>query len=210
MKPNYLEISGRTYYGFEEPDFIGPVPIRPRAAPALSVLENYKAFEEMTVWERQIAGHKFDWFFGVIMPVVCFFFDPIVFSSQLASEKPVLGGIKTFAFVLSFISIIGLMASLLFGEKLKGLNAVLSGLFATAAGFSVLVAIFIVPFSLLGLMLIIGILGFTPWFTSFVYFRRAVRSFHAAEPFMERGFLLQTMMLAAIASVVIPYLLNFW
>jgi hypothetical protein len=126
----------------------------------------------------------------------------------MTGERPLLGGLRILANVLSFSAILAMMAWLLFGEKLKGSNAFFAGLFAVSAGFSLLVGIMIAPYSLLGLIILIGILGFTPLFTSFVYFRNAVRTFRFAEPFMEQATLVQTFLLAALASAVIPYLFN--
>ncbi len=223
MNAKYLEVSGRTYYAFEEPDFIGPAEHRaenevlcskPSMIPSLDTY-NDKVAAEPRFWRRQIGPQitsgqrKFDWIFGVIMPTICFFFDPIVFSNGWKiNDQALLGGIKTMAFVLSFTAIIAIMASLLFGEKLKWFNGFLAGLFATSAGFSLLVGILIAPFSLLGMIFLIGALGFTPLFTSFVFFRNAVRTFGAAEPFMERTALIYVTLLTALASAVIPYLFN--
>ncbi|MFT3744022.1 MAG: hypothetical protein QM785_06965 [Pyrinomonadaceae bacterium] len=162
-------------------------------------------------FDRTITGgqRKFDWLFGVIMPTICFLLDPVVFNNQwMILERPLLGGVKTAAFVLSFVATIAIMASLLFGEKLKGFSAVLAGLFAVAGGFSLFVGLYMAPLSLLGMVVLIGFLGFTPLFTSFVYFRNAVRTFRAAEPFMEQATLMHTLLLSALASAVIPYLLN--
>lgn len=222
MNAKYLEVGGRTFYAFEEPDFVGPTQHRTESevlvasSSALPSIEKYspKVTKKPGFWRRQfddrITGgqRKFDWFFGVIMPSICFFFDPIVFTTTMSGERPLLGGVRILANVLSFTAILAMMAWLLFGEKLKGFNAVLSGLFAVSAGFSLLVGIMIAPYSLLGLIILIGALGFTPLFTSFVYFRNAVRTFRFAESFMEQATLLYTLLLSALASVVIPYLFN--
>ena len=216
MKAKYLEVSGRTYYAFEEPDFVGPRLLKHEAEISMPTVEKYgtDVTYEGRFWRRQFGAkvtsgqRKFDWLFGVIMPTICFFFDPIVFSGAIRPNGPLLGPMKTFAFVLSFVAIMGLMASMLFGEKLKWFNAALAGLFATSAGFSLFVGLAISPFSLLGMIILIGLLGFTPLLTSLVYFRNAVRTFRSSEPFLERATLIHTFLLAALASWVIPYLFN--
>lgn len=213
MNAKYLEVSGRTYYAFEEPE--GEDGISVKDSEWAASQWNYVPVEpKLGFWKRQfdnkITGgqRKFDWFFGVIMPSICFFFDPIVFTTTMNGERPLLGGVRILANVLSFTAILAMMAWLLFGEKLKGFNAVISGLFAVSAGFSLLVGIMIAPYSLLGLIILIGALGFTPLFTSFVYFRNAVRTFRFAESFMEQATLLYALLLSALASAVIPYLFN--
>lgn len=222
MNAKYLEISGRTFYAFEEPEFIGPPEHRSEndvlvsSPPTLPSMEKYNKTltGKPRFWRRQFddtvttGQRKFDWIFGVIMPTICFFFDPIVFSNDWPHDRPLLGGLKTLAYVLSFISIIAIMASMLFGEKLKWFNAVLSGLFTIAAGFSLFVGIYIAPLSLLGAILLIGFLGFTPLFTSFVFLRNAVRTSRSAARFMERATLIQTLLFSALASAIIPYLFN--
>ena len=209
MNAKYLEVSGRTYYAFEEPEFIGP------PSPKAVIDEDAaKVSERPGFWRRQFSGgvttaqKRFDWMFGVIMPTVCFFFDPIVFRSSFGANDLLLGGFKWFAFLLSFTAIMATMAWLLWGEKLKWANAILSGLFAVSFLAALAIGIFLLPFSLLGLAFLIGALGFTPLFTSFVFLRNSVRSFRAAQPFLEKDALANMFAVAAIASIVIPYLFN--
>lgn len=207
MNAKYLEVGGRTYYAFEEPEFIGP------PSPQ-TMVEPEHGSDKTGFWRRQFistittAQKRFDWIFGVIMPTVCFFFDPIVFRSSFGSSDVLLGGFSRFAFLLSFTSIMATMAWLLWGEKLKWANAFLSGLFAVSSLAALAIGIFLTPFSILGLAFLIGALGFTPLFTSFVFWRNSVRSFRAAQPFLEKDALANMFALAAIASAVIPYLFN--
>jgi len=140
MNAKYLEISGRTFYAFEEPDFIGP-----RLKPmfhhpdeiTLPSVEKYVAIKKGGFWRRQFDGRvtsgqrTFDWVFGVTLPVICVFFDPVVFNSTM-HEPALLGAYKSGAYLLSFIAVITTMAWLLWGAKLKWLNAILSGLFAAS------------------------------------------------------------------------------
>ena len=164
-------------------------------------------------WRRQFekesteSQRKFDWVFGVVLPVICFALDPIVFKSGFG-EQALLGVLKPFAYVLSFISVMAMSAWLIWGAKLKWLNGFLAGLFAVGSIISLGVGIVLLPFSLLGLFLLIGILGFTPLFTSIVFLRNALRAFHTAKPFLERGVLLNSFMLSAVFSLCLPTVLN--
>jgi hypothetical protein len=166
-------------------------------------------------WRRQFRDSatsgqkKFDWVFGVILPVACIYFDPIIFTKQL-DPKPYLGRIAVFSYVLSFAAIMGTMAWLLWGEKLKWVNAPLAGLFAVSSAAAFGIGVCIAPISFLGLVIVIGALGFTPFFCSIVMFRNSVRAFRSAKTSIEPGLLLNSFVLAAVASVVIPYLLNIW
>jgi hypothetical protein len=169
--------------------------------------------QEMGFWRRQFDSHitrkqnNFDWIFGVFLPVICFYLDPIVFRTKF-NQPPLLGRIATFADVLSFTAILATMAWLLGGEKLKWLNASLAGIFAVSAVVAFVIGICISPFSLMGLIIVIGALGFTPLFSSFVFFRNSIRAFRAAKLFMDKEVAVNAFILAAVASAVIPYLIN--
>ncbi|HLM00111.1 MAG TPA: hypothetical protein VK400_03585, partial [Pyrinomonadaceae bacterium] len=134
-------------------------------------------------------------------------FDPIVFKGGFGGSA-LLGVFKPFAYVLSFVSVMAMAAWLIWGAKLKWLNGFLAGLFAVGGVISLAVGIVLLPLSLLGLLLLIGILGFTPLFTSIVFLRNAARSFHAAKPFLERGVLINSLMLSAVLSLALPAVLN--
>ena len=160
-------------------------------------------------WRRQFqkettgAQRKFDWTFGVVLPVACFFFDPIVFKGGIFGDA-LLGTFKPFAYLLSFASIMAMMAWLLWGDKLKWLNAFLAGLFLVGGLISLGVGVVLMPFSVAGLFILIGVLGFTPLFTALVYTRSAFRSYQAAKPFIEKGVLINSLILTAILSIVVP------
>ncbi len=100
----------------------------------------------------------FDWLFGVILPVSCFVFDPIVFKGD-AWGAAYLGTYKPFAYILSFVSVMAMSAWLIWGEKLKWLNAFLAGLFIVGGIVSLGIGIILSPISLLGLIILIGALG---------------------------------------------------
>jgi len=164
-------------------------------------------------WRRQFqkeateSQRRFDWIFGVVLPVVCFVADPIVFRNGFAGAA-FLGAFKPFAYVLSFVSVMAMAAWLIWGAKLKWLNGFLAVLFAVGGVISLAVGIVLLPLSLLGMFIIIGLLGFTPLLTSIVFLRNAVRSFHASKPFLERGVLINSFVLSAVFSVCLPTVLN--
>lgn len=164
-------------------------------------------------WRRQFqkettgSQNRFDWLFGVIMPVICFVFDPIVFKGE-SFEPAVFGTFKPFAYILSFVLVMAMSAWLLWGKKLKGFNAAFAGLFLIGGLISFGIGIVLLPFSLLGLIFIIGILGFTPLFTSIVYLRTALRSYQTVKPFIEKKLLVHSFILSALLSFVLPSVIN--
>jgi hypothetical protein len=214
MEAKYLEVSGRTYYAFEEPDFVGPQQVAREAEVSMPTVDSHNAAGEYEArfWRRQFGANvttgqrKFDWLFGVILPVACFFFDPIVFNRGSFHEGPILAGAKDFAYALSFASVMGTMAWLIWGERLRSFSIALSGLFAVSAGIALMIGLAIAPYSLLGLIIVIGVFGFTPFFTSFVLLRNSVRSFKVADVHLSPFTLFNSFILAVLASGIIPYL----
>jgi hypothetical protein len=166
---------------------------------------------KIAFWKRQFQAESttkqkiFDWVFGVIMPVICCFFDPIVFKGAMSSRGAMLGEYKPFVYLLSFLSIILLMLFLLYGRKLGWFNALLVGLFTVTATVSLILGIVLTPFSLLGLIFIIGIFGFTPFFSAFVYLRNAIRAFDFADFGIDERLLTNLVIVSAIFSFVLPY-----
>jgi hypothetical protein len=164
-------------------------------------------------WARQFQTETtrrqriFDWAFGVVIPAACCYFDPIVFKggvfgiATFASYKP-------FAYTLSFVSIMAMTAFLLWGARLQWLNALFAGLFlvgsAVAFGFGIMLA----PLSLIGLLFLIGALGFTPLLSGIVYARNARRAFVAARSCLSKGVLIRASVLGVIFSAIVPLAMN--
>ena len=165
-------------------------------------------------WERQFQlvptrkQRQYDWTFGVIMPVVCFFFDPFIFKFWGSPGGGLLGAYKPFAYSGSFISILGMMAWLLWREKLGGYSAILSGLFFVAGFFALLIGIPLFPFSLVGSLALIGLVGFTPLFTSVIFLRNGVRALRAAKLDFNRSKLAGAIAVGSLWGLAVPYSLN--
>lgn len=137
---------------------------------------------QLGFWRRQFSGkltpwqELYDWHFSVILPVICFACDPGIFRS----EHALLGRFAPVAIPLSYIAVMGTMLWLMMGNRLGWLNSWLSGVFAISAVASLAIGVVLFPFSLLGMLVMIGFLGFTPLLLSFSLFRNAVRAYRAA------------------------------
>lgn len=178
------------------------------------VLGGEAAKKRTGFWRRQFQKNatyeqkRFDLIFGVVLPVVCFFSDPFIFRSGFLREGALLGTYKPFAYVLSFALIMGLLAFLLFGEKLKWTSALLSGLFFLGSAVSLAIGVLLSPFSFFGLIVLIGVFGFTPFFSAFVYARNAVRTYEAAAFSLDARTLKHLVPLSVVLSFCLPYLFN--
>jgi hypothetical protein len=126
-------------------------------------------------WQRQFAVKAtpkqlaFDVFMGIFAPILCIKFDPMVFNELLPSSQ-------VFVYSIIGLEIATLALWLLLGTHLKLLAGFIGGILLSGALFSFVIGIFLLPLSILGLILIVGILGFTPFFTCFVFLRNGVRA----------------------------------
>jgi hypothetical protein len=152
-------------------------------------LKNSSAKPKTGYWRRQfqpLGNTKqkyYDWIFGIILPVICFVFDPVVFKGGIG-EDALFASYRPFAYVLCFACIAALAAWLIFGARLRWLSGFFAGLFFLGGSISLGVGLILFPFSLIGLMVLIGALGFTPLFTAVVYLRNAFRALHASKMFL--------------------------
>lgn len=152
---------------------------------------------------------RFDWSFGVILPTICVAADPIVFNSFAGVEDALLGRYSIFAYILSSVSIMSMAAWLLWGHRLGDLRPYIGGLFLAGSVISLIVGVILLPFSLIGMFMLIGFLGFTPLFSSFVYLRNGLRAIKGARLDLPREVVYRAAILAALYSLIVPFVLNF-
>ena len=100
-------------------------------------------------------------------------------------------------------------AWLLWGNKLGELRPYLGGLFMVAGAISTLVGIVLFPFSLIGSIFLIGVLGFTPLFSGFVFLRNSFRALESSADDLPMPHVVRAAMLAVIYAMVVPFVLNF-
>ena len=135
-------------------------------------------------WRRHFTGEptprqdRFDMWFGVALPVACFVFDPLIFKGWLLRQG-VLEDYRLFVYLVSATEIGMLLCWFTFRRDLETFAAPFAGVFLAGGIFSVAIGILIFPLSLVGLLWVIGIAGFTPFFTGFVYLRNGVRAMRA-------------------------------
>jgi hypothetical protein len=169
--------------------------------------------EKKGFWRRQFQAEPtgmqrgFDWAFGVVMPIICFFFDPVVFN-RWPGDRGILGDYTPFAYTLALVSIASMIVWLGWGKHFRLANAIFGGLFAVSGLISLIVGLALLPLSIFALIFLIGALGFTPLFTSVIYFRNSYRAFLSAEETSPQSLVYHTFFLVGLLSFVIPYLIN--
>ena len=135
-------------------------------------------------WRRQFAAEptptqdSFDRWFGVALPVLCFVLDPLIFKNWIL-HRGLLEDYRLFAYMVSALQIGMLLCWFTFRRDLETFAAPFAGVFVAGAVFSAAIGILILPVSLVGLMFVIGIAGFMPFVTAFVYLRTGVRAMKA-------------------------------
>jgi len=112
---------------------------------------------------------------GIVLPVACLVFDPVVFRGGFAGG-PLLGPFKLFAYALIALEIAALGAWLALRGRAGVWCGPLGGVMTAGALFSLVVGVVLLPFSLLGLMFLIGVLGFSPFLAALVYWRNGGRA----------------------------------
>jgi hypothetical protein len=84
---------------------------------------------------------------------------------------------------------------------------IVAGILLAGAPVAWVIGLALIPYSLIGLLLLIGALGFTPWFTGFVCWRCGVRALRAAQfrkPPARRRARARWAFLAAMTTLALP------
>lgn len=145
----------------------------------------------------------FDAFVGIVLPVLCLYFDPLVFREGIAGE-PLLGRYRFFAYAVVAIEIAVLALWLAWGERIKEWGGMLGGAMLAGALFSFVVGVAILPFSVIGLMFLIGVLGFSPFLCAFVYLRNAMRALKISSSYLGASRRAAALALGAAVSIGAP------
>jgi len=141
-------------------------------------------------WQRQFAQDFtpaqtiFDFLFGIVGPMVCLIFDPFVFTGSrhgfLASP---LVPYRVLAYLGIGASSLILTLWLVFGTRINTGHGFFAGVLLLGALVAFGIGLILLPFSVLGLLVVIGIFGFIPFLTAFVYLRNGLRALCRMRPF---------------------------
>jgi hypothetical protein len=133
-------------------------------------------------WRRQFLPEHtgpqtvFDVLLGVVLPVLCFIFDPLVFRGGMGG-RPFFPGLQLMAYSIAFIEIFMLLSWLCARRRLGAHVVSVGGFLMAGALVSLIIGIVLFPLSLIGILLFgIGLLGFIPFLTAFVYWRNSLRA----------------------------------
>lgn len=148
-----------------------------------STLASSTMEERAGFWGRQFRASPtpgqfiFDIVFGILMPVLCFYFDPGIIRGQLLTP---LRSVSIFVYGFSGLAIGVLTLWLVLGDRGPSWSAGFSGVLLAGAVLSFSIGIVILPMTLIGILIVIGLLGFVPFVTGFVYLRNSLRAIKCA------------------------------
>lgn len=153
----------------------------------------------------------FDFFGGALLPLICLWFDPLVFQSNGFGE-PMLAKVKVAAYCFIVVQIATLIFWLSFGRHLGHFAGIQAGiLFAGALG-SGLLGIVLFPFSLIGLLAVIGVLGFSPFLVAWIFLRNWLRArrnaLRSREPFPRLSCWVAGCLVVVVPIVVQPIVMR--
>ena len=151
------------------------------------------------------AQNNFDFAFGVFLPVVCFMFDPIVFKTgAFLGGAPLAAKYQGFAYMVSAIQMVALLAWVMLRRHLLSFSGPISGVLIVGGLFSLVIGVLILPYSLLGLIFLIGAAGFTPFVTSFVYLRSGIRGLRSHEMNSANKSRFQVALASGVIALALP------
>jgi hypothetical protein len=134
-------------------------------------------------WRRQFAEsvtprqRQFDIAFGLVLPVVCFVFDPVVFQGWLMDGDGFYGHWRSYAYTVSALEVVALAAWLLRAGGAGRPPAALGGVLVAGGLFSFVIGMAILPLSLVGLIFYFaGVFGLIPFPTAIIYLRNGWRA----------------------------------
>ncbi len=166
-------------------------------------------------WKRQFSDSTtksqlaFDIIFGIVMPVICFYFDPGIINGGFRGDSYLsLNHIAISIYLFSALAILGLLFWLVLRHQAERYAALLGGLFISAAIFSFIVGALMLPVTLIGLIFIIGVLGFVPFATGHVFLRYGMRAINRATTIYQGRRPTGMIVTSALLAISAPFILD--
>lgn len=129
-------------------------------------------------WKRQFTGEPtarqtvYDVVFGILMPVICLVADPIVF----AGTNRLLNHYRWLAYSTIGGEMLILALWLLLRRRLGSASLFFAGPLLAGGVLALAIHAYMLPWTLIGMLFLVGILGFTPMMTGIAYLRNGFRA----------------------------------
>jgi hypothetical protein len=142
----------------------------------------------------------FDVLFGIIAPLLCLLFDRIVFTGHGTMGNGLLSSFRIFSYVEIALSAVALGYYLVTRRGTPFLAGVILGGF----GFAFIIGLLMLPLTIIGLEVGIGVFGLTPFITSYVFFRNARRCWESCPIQRSRPRRLLLLTVGMVLILVVP------
>src|SRR3954454_16294240 len=157
------------------PDILGEVTSNDRAGPAATTSANWPGSatcssrlpfpdDPMTTEDRTPFRPLLSTFLGIVAPLLCIAIQFTIFP-ELIDDLPGLSFLNTYPLLnygIVALEILTLATWLSLGGRVGRGGGVIAGLLLAGSGFSGLLGVVLLPFSLIGLVALIGVLGLVP------------------------------------------------
>ena len=177
--------------------------------------ESVPSEKPLRFWSRQFkypatAGQAaFDAFFGALLPLLCVTCDLVCGLGLFSPNGFLNGALQKYSMYCCSEIVIGI-AALGYYLIFRRASGSLVGVLIAAGVFSFLLGLFLLPLSIFGLLILIGIFGFTPFITSFVFFRNVRRCWsQLLQPSSRKHSVIMTIIVAAVV-LIIPAIPELW
>jgi hypothetical protein len=150
---------------------------------------------------------------GVIGPTICLFLDPMVFQGG-DEDGPILQTYRLYCYSFMGLEMVLFTLWLWAGSALGPACGFISGALWAGVLFALGIGLPLLPLSAIGLVVLIGALGFTPFFTAYAFGLQARLAARSAQPQVSPNTLLILQFagaaIAVVFSMVIGCLLDLW
>jgi hypothetical protein len=148
-------------------------------------------------------GQRLDVIGGIFLPVLCVVADPIVFKQSEFFGN--LGGPLLQRYVVfGYLEILIGMTALALFLQWRIISPFLAGTLLVGAVFSLALGTLLFPFAILGLLFVIGILGFTPFLSCFVFARACIRALQICRTRMKTRVVVAYASLGVVLTLALP------
>ncbi len=145
--------------------------------------------------------------FGIVAPIACFALKPVLLPGD-GFELPGLGFISTFWIFGDGVIGLGIATLSLWLGLASRLGSwgcgIVSGVLLACSLFAAGLGLVLLPFSLIGLMILIGALGLVPFLTATTFARNGIRAFIHARTLTGRRRAWRSMVLGAALVIGVP------
>ena len=177
-----------------------------RSAGITGILILFAACVAVTYWHRQKCSNptryrfwnQFTW--GMLMPIGCIFGDPFIFGRFDQGVPMHFESHAVACYVFIAYQILALAVSWVIVPDSRIMNSAVAGTLYAGAAFAFLVAMMMLPITIAGAIVLIGLIGLTPWATGIVYAGTA--RMHARR----RG---KPLMIPMVTAFIIPFAIAF-